>query len=47
MAEHHQSPQERRHPELGVRRADLTVRIVLWIVVGLVVAALRLWWFLT
>jgi hypothetical protein len=30
-----------------VRRADLTVRIVLWIVIGLVVAALTLWWFLT
>jgi hypothetical protein len=47
MAVHHQPPQERRHPELSVRRADLTVRIVLWIVVGLVVAALTLWWFLT
>jgi hypothetical protein len=43
MAERHQPPQERRHPDLSVRRADLTVRIV----VGLVVAALRLWWFLT
>ena len=47
MAERHQPPQERRHPELSVRRADLTVRIVLWIVVGLVVAALSLWWFLS
>jgi hypothetical protein len=47
MAEHHQPPQEQRHPELSVRRADLTVRIVLWIVVGLVVVALTLWWFLT
>jgi hypothetical protein len=47
MAEHHRPPQERRHPELSVRRADLTVRIVLWIVVGLVVAVLTFWWFLT
>lgn len=47
MAVHHQPPQERRHPELSVRRADLTVRIVLWIVVGLVVVALTFWWFLT
>jgi hypothetical protein len=47
MVEHHQPSQERRHPELSVRRADLTVRIVLWIVVGLVVAALTFWWILT
>lgn len=47
MAQHHQLPQERRHPELSVRRADLTVRIVLWIVVGMAVAALTSWWFLT
>jgi hypothetical protein len=47
MAEDHQAPQEQRHPELSVRRADLTVRTVLWIVVGLVAVALTLWWFLT
>jgi hypothetical protein len=47
MAEHHQPPQEERHPELSVRRADLTVRIVLWIVIGVVAVALTLWWFLT
>jgi hypothetical protein len=47
MAEHHQPPQEQRHPELSVRRADLTVRSVLWIIIGLVVVALALWWFMT
>jgi hypothetical protein len=29
------------------RRADLTVRIILWIVGGVVVVALALWFFLT
>jgi hypothetical protein len=43
MAEHHQPPQERRHPDLSVRWADLSVRLV----VGLVAAALAFWWFLT
>ena len=47
MAEPHQPPQEQRHPDLSVRRADLTVRVVLWIVIGLVAVALTLWWFLT
>jgi hypothetical protein len=47
MAEPHEPPQEQRHPDLSVRRADLTVRVVLWIVIGLVAVALTLWWFLT
>jgi hypothetical protein len=47
MHEHHQPPQEDWHPELSVRHADLTVRIVLWIILGLVVLALAFWWFLT
>jgi hypothetical protein len=29
------------------RRADLTVRTVLWVVGGVVVVTLSLWWFLT
>jgi hypothetical protein len=47
MIEHHQPTPEERHPELGVRHADLTVRTVIWIVMGLVVTALAFWWFLT
>jgi len=47
MAVHHQPPQDARYPELSVRHADLTVRIVLWIAMGLVAVALTLWWFLT
>jgi hypothetical protein len=47
MAEHHEPTQEKRYPELSVRHADLAVRTVLWIVMGLVAAALMLWWFLT
>lgn len=47
MTEHHQAPQEQRHPELGIRRAELTVRIVLWIIAGLVFVGLATWWFLT
>ena len=47
MAGHHQPPQEKHYPELSVRHADLTVRIVLWIVIGMATVALALWWFLT
>jgi hypothetical protein len=47
MARHHQPPQEKRYPELSVRHADLTVRIVLWIAMGIAAVALALWWFLT
>jgi hypothetical protein len=47
MVVRHQSPQDVSHPELSVRHADLTVRIVLWIAMGLVAVALTLWWFLT
>jgi hypothetical protein len=47
MALRHQPPQDARYPELSVRHADLTVRIVLWLTMGLVAVALTLWWFLT
>jgi hypothetical protein len=47
MALRHQLPPDARHPELSVRHADLTVRIVLWFAMGLVAVALTLWWFLT
>jgi hypothetical protein len=44
MTKPHRDPYE---PVRAVRRADLTVRTVLWIAGGLVVVALTLWWFLT
>jgi hypothetical protein len=47
MDPHHEPPQEQRHPELSVRRADLTVRIVLWMIAGIVAIALMAWFFLT
>jgi hypothetical protein len=47
MDTQHDPPQEQRHPELSVRRADLTVRIVLWVIVGLVAIALMAWFFLS
>ncbi len=47
MTVHHQPPQEQRHPDLSLRRADITVRIVLWIVVGLIVLSPTFRWFWT
>ena len=48
MAKHpHRDHQENVSPELGVPHADLTVRIVLWIAMGMAAVALALWWFWT
>jgi hypothetical protein len=47
MTKPHRTVHERGQAERVERDADLTVRTVLWIVGGLVVVALSLWWFLT
>jgi hypothetical protein len=47
MTKPHPSAYEPSRAERDERRADLTVRTVIWIVGGLVVVALSLWWFLT
>jgi hypothetical protein len=44
MAAQQQLLLEQRHPDISVRRADLTARTVLWVVSGMVVVALTLWW---
>jgi hypothetical protein len=47
MTKPHRTIHEPGKAELTERHADLTVRTVLWIVGGLVVVALTLWFFLT
>jgi hypothetical protein len=47
MTKPHRESYKPARAERDERRADLAVRIVLWIVGGLVVVALSLWWFLT
>jgi hypothetical protein len=47
MAAHHPPHHERRHADITVREASLTVRIVLWVIVAAVVVALSFWWFST
>jgi hypothetical protein len=47
MTKPHRHVHETGEAERTERDADLTVRTVLWIVGGLVVIALALWFFLT
>jgi hypothetical protein len=47
MTRPHREPYDPARAERDERRFDLTVRTVLWIIGGLVVVALSLWWFLT
>jgi hypothetical protein len=47
MTKPHRAPYGPGRAERDERRADLTVRTVLWTMGGLVVVALTFWWFLT
>jgi len=47
MTKPHRDSHEPGRAERDERRADLTVRIVLWLIGGVAVVALSLWWFLT
>jgi hypothetical protein len=47
MTKPHRTIHEPGKAELTERRADLTLRTVLWVVGGLVVVVLALWFFLT
>jgi hypothetical protein len=47
MTRPHRASYEPSRAERDERRADLTVRTVLWVIGGLVVVVLSLWWFLT
>jgi hypothetical protein len=47
MTKPHRESYEPARAERDERRADLTVRTILWLAGGVVVVALALWWILT